>query len=95
MATFFMFGKYGSEAALKEASADRTRQAVGAIRKLGGEVQSMYALLGEHDLTLIVELPGAEEAMKASLTLSKLTGISFSTAAAVPVENFDNLLKEI
>jgi hypothetical protein len=36
MATFFMFGKYSSEAA-KKISGDRTKKAVSTIKKLSGK----------------------------------------------------------
>ncbi len=93
MATFFMFGKYSSEA-MKELSVERTQQAVSQIKKLGGEVNAMHALLGEYDLVLCVTLPGVEEAIKASVTLTRLTGISFTTCPAVTVEAFDRLVGE-
>ncbi len=94
MSTFFMFGKYSSEA-IKGISAGRTAKAVSIIEKLGGKVNSMYALLGGYDLILIVDFPGSQEAMKASVALYKLTGISFSTFPAVTVEQFDKLVAEI
>ncbi len=90
MATFFMFGRY-DQAALKGMSAKRTDKAHAIITDLGGSVKSEYALLGERDLVLVVELPGVEDAMKASIRLAKLTGIGFSTAQAIPVEEFDKL----
>jgi len=90
MATFFMFGSYSTEA-LKSISADRTQQAADAIKSAGGEVKSMFALLGVHDLVLIVELPSVEKAMQASVKLAKLTGIAFTTAPAVEVAEFDKL----
>ena len=91
MATFIMFGKYTSQA-VEKISAARTNQAVNEIRKLGGEVQAMHVLLGEYDLLFCVVLPGIEDAMKASVTLSKLTGISFTSCPAVTVEAFDQLM---
>ena len=91
MATFFMFGKYSPEA-VKSLSAARTQQAVSEIKKLGGEVNAMYALLGEYDLVFLVALPGVDEAIKASVTLTTLTGISFTTCPAVTVEAFDRLV---
>ena len=93
MATFFMMGKYSSEA-VKGISAERTGKAVDLVKEHGGEVRSMYALLGEYDLVFIVDLPGTQEAMKASIALGKLTGIAFSTAAAVAVEEFDKMIAE-
>lgn len=91
MAIFFMFGKYTAEAR-RSISAERTQQAVGTIKKLGGEVNAMHALLGPYDLLFCVALPGIEDAIKASLALSDLTGISFTTYPAVTVEAFDKLV---
>jgi len=93
MATFLMFGRYSSEA-LKQISSKRTKQAVSLVKKFGGEVKGMYALLGEKDLVFILTFPGTGQAMKASVALSKLTGISFSTFPAVTVEEFDKLMAE-
>lgn len=90
MSTFFMFGKYSSEA-IKGIAASRTEKSRTIISELGGSLTSAYALLGNYDLALIVELPDAETAMKASLALNKLTGIAFSTVPAVSVETFDKL----
>ena len=93
MATFFMFGKYTSEA-IKEVSIERTQQAVAEIKKLDGKMIAMHALLGEYDLLFCVSLPGVEDAIKASVALQKLTGISFSSCPAVSVEAFDQLITD-
>jgi len=94
MATFFMFGKYSS-GAMKGMSSKRTEEARSLIKKFGGEVEAMYSLLGETDLVIILTFPGIEEAMKASVALSKMTGISFTTSPAVTVEEFDKLMTEV
>jgi uncharacterized protein with GYD domain len=91
MATYFMFGKYSLEA-VKAISAKRTTRAEAVIKKNGGELKAGYALLGETDVVLIVELPGTEAAMKTSAALSSLLGISFRTAPAVSVEDFDQFM---
>ena len=90
MATFFLFGKY-SAGSLKAISARRTQAVSSTVKKLGGELKGAYALLGEHDVVLIVELPGMEQAMKCSLALAKQTGVSITTAPAIPIEQFDKL----
>jgi uncharacterized protein with GYD domain len=94
MAIFFMFGKYTAESR-SQISAERTQQAIGAIKKLGGEVNAMHALLGPYDLLFCVTLPGLEDAIKASLALSDLTGVSFTTYPAVTVEVFDRLVNSV
>jgi len=93
MATFFMFGRYTSEA-IREISIERTQQVVAEIKKLGGKITAMHALLGEYDLLFCVSLPGIEDAIKASVALKKLTGISFSSCPAVSVEAFDQMMAE-
>ena len=91
MTTYFMFGKYSPEA-LKGISSERTKKANDIILKLGGEIVAQYALLGDKDLVFIVNLPGVEEAIQASASLYKLTGISFSSLPAITVEKFDKIL---
>ena len=89
-----MFGKY-SEQALKKISAERTRKVINTIQKYGGRVKSVYALLGAHDLVFIVNLPSAAQATIVSLALTKMTGISFTTSPAIPVDEFDKLAKQL
>ena len=94
MATFLMFGEY-SQDSIKQINAKRTGKAIDLIKKHGGELKSGYALLGDTDLVLIVELPDTEGAMKVSVGLSKLLGISFTTAPAVTFEEFDKLIENV
>lgn len=94
MAAFLMFGKYTPEA-LQGLSADRTKAAQKLVKQMGGKIQSMYATLGEHDLVFVVNLPSTEDALKASIALNRMTGITFSTAPAVPVEEFDQMVGEM
>ena len=91
MPIFMMFGKYSSEA-IKGISAERTDKALEVIKKHGGKVISMYAVLGEHDLVLSLELPDMETALATSVALNKLTGIYFTTSPVVEVEKFDRLI---
>lgn len=93
MPIFLMFGKYSSES-LKDISSERTDLAVSVIKKNGGKVISMYAVLGEHDLVFTLDFPDAEKAMATSVELNKLTGISFTTSPVVEVEKFDKLMGE-
>ncbi|MEA1949623.1 MAG: GYD domain-containing protein [Thermodesulfobacteriota bacterium] len=93
MPIFMMFGKYSSEA-LKGISPERTDKAVELIKKNGGKVISMYAVLGEHDLVLTLDFSDSEKALAASVVLNKLTGISFTTSPVVEVEKFDKLIAE-
>jgi uncharacterized protein with GYD domain len=91
MATYFMFGKYSKDA-VKSISAKRTDRATAMIKENGGELKEGYALLGDYDLVLIVDLPDTEHAMQTSVALSGLLGISFSTTPAISVADFDKLV---
>jgi uncharacterized protein with GYD domain len=93
MPIFMMFGKYSTEA-LKGISPERTDKAVELIKKNGGKVISMYAVMGEHDLVFTLEFPNSENAIAASVALNKLTGISFTTSPVVEVEKFDRLISK-
>jgi len=90
MATYLLFGKMSLEAA-RSVSAQRTEDAIALIRKHGGEYKAGYALLGEVDYVVILDLPDTERAMQVSLGLSRLLGISFRTAPAVSMDEFDRL----
>lgn len=91
MATYLMLGKMSLDS-LTEMSAARTEKATALIEENGGEVKSAYALLGDSDFALIVELPDYEQAMKTSIGLSRLLGISFTTMPAVSIDRFDKVI---
>ncbi len=91
MARFFILGKYSLEA-VKGISASRTKKVVDIIKKAKGNVNSMHALVGTYDLAFIVDFPGISEVMKASVALTKSTGISFTTLPALTIEEFDKLV---
>jgi len=91
MITFIMFGKY-SQLSVKEISANRTHKATAVVEENGGKIISGYALLGKTDLIIVAEFPSVEAAMKTSVALTKLLGISFTTSPALSVEEFDKLI---
>jgi uncharacterized protein with GYD domain len=86
-----MFGKY-SLAATNAISEDRTAAAESVIKEHGGSFTAGYALLGDVDMVLIVELPDTERAMQTSAALTKLLGVSFSTVPAISPEAFDRIM---
>lgn len=91
MATYVMFGKYSAEG-MKGISAKRSDEAKALLKQHGGELKAGYAMLGGVDLVLIADLPDNARALATSAALAKLTGISFTTAPAVTLEEFDKLL---
>ena len=93
MSIFLLFGRYSSEA-IKDISSDRTEKVRDVIKKNKGEIISMYAVMGDHDLVFTINFPDAKNAMATSVALYKLTGIHFTTSAVVDVEQFDTLVAE-
>lgn len=90
MARYLMLGKYSPEA-VKGISSGRTKKAVAIIKKNRGKVNLMYVLIGSYDLALLVDFPGNKEMIRASIALTRLTGIGFTGFPAVSVEEFDKL----
>jgi len=88
---FILLGKYSMDS-IGEISAARTMEANALIEENGGSIVGGYALLGEYDVMMIAEFPGIEQAMKASVELSKMLGIAFTTCPAVTIEAFDRLV---
>lgn len=91
MSLYFMFGKYSSEA-VKKISKERTTEVNKIINQFAGEIKAMYILMGAYDLVLITSFPNMEEALQASIAITKVSGISFSTLPAMPVDEFDELI---
>lgn len=92
MATYIMFGKLSFDA-MNAISAERTDKAIALIKENGGELKAAYALLGDTDYVVILDLPDTERAMKTSIGLSRLLGVSFSTLPAVNIDVFDKLMR--
>jgi len=91
MPIFMMFGNYTPEA-LRGISPDRTKLVEKIVTDNGGNVRAMYAVMGEHDLVFIFELPDSERAMMTSVAIEQRTGIVLRTSPVVEVEKFDRLV---
>ena len=91
MSTSIMLGKYNQDA-INGISSQRTKKAEQIIKDAKGKVNGMYVLMGVHDLLINVDFPEAKDAIKASIELTKLTGIGFATAPALSVDVFDKIV---
>lgn len=91
MATYIMLGTY-SEKGISGASSARSDEAIKTIEQHGGKLKDVYALLGDVDLVVVVDMPGTEAAMQTSLALTRLLGVTFSTSPALTYQEFDKLL---
>jgi len=93
MPTYILFGKM-SVNAVKDISSIRTMKATTIVEKYGGQIQAAYALLGGADVLVIIDFPGMNEAMKASIELTRLLGIAFTTSPAMTMVEFDKLAEK-
>ncbi len=91
MTRFFMYGKYTVDG-IKQISKSRTGEVTKILKQCGGEIFDGFATLGDKDLCLIVDLPDLKSAMRASVLLTRATGIGFSCVPAITFEEFDNLV---
>ena len=91
MTTYFLIGTYGADA-IRDISRERTSDVTWLIEDMGGKVLSVYLLLGEKDLVIIADFPGLKEAIKGSVNISKMTGISFTTSPAITAGEFDEFM---
>lgn len=94
MQTFYLFGNYSCES-IREISKARTESCTKLIEELGGEIILIHALLGQFDLAFIVKFPGNREAFKASLALTKSTGIAFQSCPAITVDELDKISENL
>ena len=90
MPKFLMLGKYTVEG-IKEISGDRTTKVENIVKMAGGKIEAKHALLGNYDIAVLADFPGNPEALKASVAITGLTGITFTTSPAITVEEFDKL----
>ena len=90
MALFLFCGKYTADS-LAKVSKERTKMATDILAGCGGKIVAGYATLGETDVVLVADLPGVQDAIRASMGLTKALGIAFTTAPAVTIEEFDQL----
>lgn len=91
MAKFLMLGKYSLEA-VKGIKPERTNKVKDIIKNSGGKVEAMYALIGRYDLAFVVDFPKNSDLLKASIEITKATGIDFNSSPAVTVEEFDKIV---
>lgn len=86
--TYITMLKYTSEG-VKGISAARTAEAKEAIKRAGGKFVAGYELLGIYDAMIIAEYPDERAAIKSTIELNKLIGVSSDTMIAIPIDEFD------
>lgn len=93
MSTYFIFGNYTPEG-VNQITTKRTEDVSSVVKQCGGELREIYALLGNNDLCFICEFNSVEDAAKASLGITKRTGIGCTTCPAISVSDFDQIASQ-
>jgi uncharacterized protein with GYD domain len=95
MPTYVILMKFTTKGAetLTE-SATRFEGFEDGIRKLGGKVLSAYALLGEYDVMIVVELPDEKAVMKTLIRAAARGTATSTTLTALPLKEFYGLVRE-
>lgn len=91
---FLILGNY-SHNGVSGVSSQRTKKVYDVVQQMGGRVCDAYALLGTHDIALIVELPTTEDALKLATILQTSVGMSTSTFPAIAIQQFDLIAEEL
>lgn len=91
---FLILGSYSCDGIAK-ANAERTKRVSQLVKTMGGKLCEAYALLGQFDLALIVDLPTNADALKLAGILNSSFGISSTTFPAVAIERFDMIAEAL
>ena len=79
----------------KDGASGRRTAVVAAIEAMGGKCEAIYYALGEHDIYLIVELPGQVAAAALAVTVGATGLISkYTTTTLLTVEETDQALRQ-
>ncbi len=86
--TYLAMLKYTAEG-VKGIGAARTTEVKEAIKRVGGKFLDGYELLGRYDAMIIAEYPDEKAAIKATIALNKLIGVTSDTMVAIQIDEFD------
>jgi uncharacterized protein with GYD domain len=75
-------------------SAKRYERFEEGIRNLGGKVLGAYALLGEYDVMILVEVPDVKAVLKTVIRAASRGTATSKTLTAIPLNEFYGLVGE-
>jgi uncharacterized protein with GYD domain len=94
MATYIMLSTLTDEGrkTLKERP-ERLQEVNREIEAMGARVTQQYAVLGGYDFINIIEAPDNETVARISVELGSRGTVTLTTLAAIPVDQFTQMLK--
>lgn len=91
---YLILGKYSNHG-IANVSSHRTSKLTELVNQIGGQLRDSYALLGQFDIALIVDLPDNSSAVKLAATLQLTMGISSTTLPATSISQFDQIAEDL
>ncbi|AXG05306.1 GYD domain-containing protein [Haloplanus rubicundus] len=73
-------------------SPDRLDDARGVVESMGGELTHFFLTMGQYDAVAIMEMPDAETATQAGITISGGGAIRTETLRAFPEDEYRELI---
>ncbi|MGH8432229.1 MAG: GYD domain-containing protein [Solimonas sp.] len=83
----------GTKGLLKDGGSKRRAVVEGAIKGVGGKLESFYYTFGIRDAVLIAELPNNEAAIAISMTVGASGSVRLRTTPLITVEEVDRATK--
>lgn len=83
----------GAAGVLKEGGSARQAAVTKLVESVGGTVESMYWAFGEDDFFMIADMPDAEAAASASLTVGASGAVRVTTAELLTGAQLDDAAK--
>jgi len=93
MPTFISLVNYTAEGVQNmDESPDRLDAAREVVESMGGELLEFYLTMGQYDAVAIMELPDAETATQAGITISGAGAVRTETLRAFPEAEYRDLV---
>jgi uncharacterized protein with GYD domain len=93
METFISLVNYTGEGVQHmDESPDRLDDAPDVVESMGGELTHFFLTMGQYDAVAIMELPDAETAAQAGITISGAGAVRTETLRAFPEDEYRELI---
>ncbi|MFB6103181.1 MAG: GYD domain-containing protein [Haloplanus sp.] len=93
METYISLVNYTTEGVQHmEDSPDRLEAARNVVESMGGELVEFYLTMGQYDAVAIMEMPDAESATQAGITISGAGAVRTETLRAFPEDEYRELI---
>jgi uncharacterized protein with GYD domain len=94
MPTFISLVEYTAEGVQQmEGRPDRLDAARDRVESMGGELTQFFLTMGDYDAVAVMELPNAETATQAAITIAGAGAVRTETMRAFPEDDYRELIE--